>query len=122
MYKNRICEFRTWIGVQDRENGMPETWEDDIDGHGTHSVSTLLRVDPFCKVYVAKAFQDRDQKQGAAMEEEVQERVANVRSMSPRCPASNILIVLGDQILHPQMEGRLNIPIFRLQRARRVYQ
>ncbi|KAK4888082.1 hypothetical protein LTR27_012978 [Elasticomyces elasticus] len=72
-YDDRIIDF--WptndTNQTERKVGL------DYDGHGTHVASALLSVDPFCHIYVARAFGKRGEQQGREMAEEVQHKVVS---------------------------------------------
>ncbi|KAK3613400.1 hypothetical protein LTR56_027907 [Elasticomyces elasticus] len=73
-YDDRIKGF--WPDDDRDQLGRPHHIGRDDDGHGTHVASALLNVNPFCHVYIARAFHSRSEQLGSQMAEEVQQRVA----------------------------------------------
>lgn len=81
----KIKAYRSWClpnppanGVQQMSDGNIISGSEDADGHGSHVVSTLLKVAPTCDVYVAKVFNDRYDLQNGETYETVGDRIAKV--------------------------------------------
>ena len=60
------------------EDGTTSDQGADSDGHGTMLVATLLKVSPFCEVYVAKVFENRYEMTDRLPSPLMSQRVANV--------------------------------------------
>jgi hypothetical protein len=77
----------------------------DYDGHGTHMASALLRVDPFCHLYVARAFGKRDEQQSREMAEEVQHKVVSVRQVLGPLRNVSLILFLGNPTCNTRLES-----------------
>ena len=88
-YSGRIAEYRTWCDTPVSESGREILHGEDADGHGTQITSVLLDVAPQCRVYIAKIFESRMNKNSEVLNRSTQTRIAFVsieRSLSLRMP------------------------------------
>ena len=77
-YANQIRGCRSWLGVDENEEGNSETRNFDVSGHGTHSTGLLLEVAPNAEVFVARVFENPDKREGQQTIETTQRRVSQV--------------------------------------------
>lgn len=80
-YGDQISECRSWLTTTEPE-GVPFDGFDgngDTDGHGTHATGLLLDLAPRAAIYVARAFEGRNEKQGKEMATATQKRIEQVR-------------------------------------------
>lgn len=87
LYDNRIVDYWSWCATPNSAQGksmfsgrnrniLPEGR--DLDGHGTHVMSVLLEVAPFCEVYIAKVFEGRNDMKDDVSSANTAQRVSNV--------------------------------------------
>jgi len=59
LYGDQIVEFRSWLQCSGKDDLELRKGNKDLDGHGTHCVSVLLKVAQNAHIYVARAFKSR---------------------------------------------------------------
>ncbi|KAK4101058.1 subtilisin-like protein [Parathielavia hyrcaniae] len=64
LYEEQIIECKSWLENGTGAHGAWRSGNRDVDGHGTHCASLLLKVAPHAALYVARVFQDRAQMGG----------------------------------------------------------
>ncbi len=70
--KSRVRGWKDWVG------NLPKARAEDLDGHGTHVVSLVMKMAPAADIYVARVAKDTDGLQGASR------NVAEVPSLARR--------------------------------------
>jgi hypothetical protein len=103
-YEGRIKGF--WPAKDVGQQNQREGFYKDTDGHGTSVASALLNVDPFCHVYIARAFTSRNEQQGLQMSGEVEENVAKVWQVFETLVCALLIFYSGNQTCSTPMESR----------------
>lgn len=81
---NRIKESKSWlIADGNGKNLNEESWQTDLDGHGTQVAELLLRVAPVADVHIAQVFRTRGDLADPHMASVVHQRIADVRESPP---------------------------------------
>jgi hypothetical protein len=75
---NRIRESKSWIAKGEGELCDQESWNKDLDGHGTHVAELLLTVAPVADIHIARVFKTRKDLMDPKNASIVHERIADV--------------------------------------------
>lgn len=109
---NRIKKSRSWVpSTRDQEVNL-ESWQKDLDGHGTHVACLLLRVAPVADVHIARVFKTRKDLEDPGMAATVHERIASVRDAIVFNYMYITDTIAGSQLRYQHMERRHYTYIF----------
>jgi subtilisin family serine protease len=79
VYEEQIKCHKSWLRGEPGNTGDESGKGDrDLDGHGTHCASLLLKVCPNAAIYVARVFRKRSERKGAVESIETQQAIADV--------------------------------------------
>jgi hypothetical protein len=80
-YEGRIVEEKSWL--KGKVGNELDRGDRDLDGHGTHCASMLLKVANNAAIYVARVFQGRAERGGYVENQETLKGIADVRYCLP---------------------------------------
>jgi hypothetical protein len=78
-YEDQILESKSWLKADKGDELL--RGDRDLDGHGTHCASVLLKVSPNVDIFVARVFKQRSERKGAVESIETQQAIADVCSL-----------------------------------------
>lgn len=76
VYEEQILCCKSWLKAEKGSDLLKG--DRDLDGHGTHCASLLLKVAPNVDIYVARVFQKRSERKGTVGSTETQQAIADV--------------------------------------------